>query len=167
MSGYPARGNPILGKVRGFDESKSSAVGLRRDASGRSYTTLGYANGPGHVGASADQSAGSKRFPHEPSQYSDVAVQRPDLDEIETSDPDYLQESTMPLKDETHSGEDVAVYARGPGAEGVHGSLEQNVLFHLLVQANPPMRSRLCAWINCRDRSLPDIMPTPAMPGHQ
>ena len=166
MAGYPKRGNPILGKVRGFDEDSPSSSGLRRDAAGRSYTTLGYANGPGHVGASGEQPAGPKRFPHEPSRYSTTAEQRPDLDKVDTTAPDYLQESSVPMSDETHSGEDVAVFARGPGAEGVHGSLEQNVLFHLMVQASPPMRSRLCSLGDCSDGKLPDILPDAARAGN-
>ena len=42
MSGYPRRGNPILGKV------ESALGGPATDAAGRPYTTLGYANGPGY-----------------------------------------------------------------------------------------------------------------------
>ena len=41
ISGYPARGNPILGKVR------LPTGALLRDAEGQPYTTLSYANGPG------------------------------------------------------------------------------------------------------------------------
>ena len=41
ISGYPARGNPILGYV-------ADAEGVRQvDEEGRPYTTLSYANGPG------------------------------------------------------------------------------------------------------------------------
>jgi alkaline phosphatase len=164
MAGYPKRGNPILGKVRGHDEDEASVGGLSRDGAGRSYTTLGYANGPGQVAESATQPAGSKRFPHEPAHYAATAVQRPDLDEVDTAAADYLQESTVPLKSETHSGEDVVIFARGPGAEGVHGSFEQNALFHLMVQASPPMRGRLCALGSCGDGRLPDILPAAAKP---
>src|SRR5690606_33874287 len=45
FAGYPARGNPILGKVH-----TPAADGRRvpaQDALGLPYTTLGYANGPG------------------------------------------------------------------------------------------------------------------------
>ena len=55
--------------------------------------------------------------------------------------------------------EDVAVFARGPGAEGVHGSFEQNALFHLMVQANPPMRRLLCRRGDCSDGKVPDRLP--------
>jgi alkaline phosphatase len=42
---------------------------------------------------------------------------------------------------ETHGGDDVAVYARGPGSAAVRGVFEQHVLFHLLVQAQPALRA--------------------------
>ena len=41
ISGYPARGNPILGFVA------DAAGEVAEDAAGSPYTTLGYANGPG------------------------------------------------------------------------------------------------------------------------
>ncbi|MCB1577372.1 MAG: alkaline phosphatase, partial [Xanthomonadales bacterium] len=157
---------PILGKVRGFDEAEPSAAGLRRDGAGRSYTTLGYANGPGHLAASNRQPAGTKRFPHKPSHQDTAAVPRPDLDDVDTTDPDYLQESAVPMKDETHGGEDVAVFARGPGAEGVHGSFEQNALFHLMVQASPPIRRLLCRRGDCSDGTLPDRLPAASTTAH-
>jgi len=58
------------------------------------------------------------------------------------------------MRSETHAGEDVAAYARGPGAQAVHGSIEQNVLFHVLVQANPPMRDMLCSMSACDSRQV-------------
>ena len=60
---------------------------------------------------------------------------RRDLTNVDTTAPDYLQESTLPLHSETHSGEDVPVYARGPRAQLVHGTLEQNVIFHIMLAA--------------------------------
>ena len=161
MAGHPVRGNPILGKVRSRDPDGSPSRKLSRDAAGRSYTTLGYANGPGNTAASSDQPAGSKRFLHEPERYEPTASPRPNLDAVDTEDPDYLQEAGIPMKSETHGGEDVAVYARGPGADALHGSLEQNVLFHLIVQANPAMRSALCSITTCAERRIPVGLPDP------
>lgn len=76
------------------------------DDSGVPYTTLGYANGPG-----AEQPA----------------------EELDPTHPDYRQRATHPLDletrgGETHGGEDVAAYALGPGAEGVHGVMDQHEL---------------------------------------
>jgi alkaline phosphatase len=155
MAGHPVRGNPILGKVRGRNADGGPSEQLGTDAAGRSYTTLGYANGPGNTGASSDQAQGPKHFVHEPSRYDPAPVPRPNLDEVDTGDPDYLQEAGIPMKSETHAGEDVAVYARGPGAAAVHGSIEQNVIFHLMVQASPVLRKRLCELGRCDGHQVP------------
>ena len=161
MAGHPVRGNPILGKVRSRNADGGPSDKLSRDAAGRSYTTLGYANGPGNNGASSDQPEGPKYFLHEPSRYDPAPVPRPDLDAVDTENPDYLQEAGIPMKSETHGGEDVAVYARGPGAEAVHGSLEQNVLFHLMLQANPVMREALCKLDRCGKDGIPVLLVEP------
>jgi alkaline phosphatase len=102
ISGYPRRGNPILGIAQ-------SAIGaMSRDAEGRPYTTLGYANGPG---------------------YRDEV---PDLSEVDTTDPDFLQFATVPMGAETHGGEDVAAYARGPNSHTLRGVVEQNELYQVM-----------------------------------
>jgi alkaline phosphatase len=113
ISGYPRRGNPILGKVVGVDWMSNHESEVSRDSKGLPYTTLSYANGPGHV-------EGSKR---------------PDLGEVETTTPDYRQEATVPLRSETHAGEDVAIYAGGPGSGLFHGVREQNYIYHVMAEA--------------------------------
>ena len=78
--GYPVRGNPILGKVRGSSGEGGDAGQYALDALGLPYTTLSYSNGPGYVGASAQQPEGTKRYPHELSgaQACDARPPRPD-----------------------------------------------------------------------------------------
>ena len=41
----------------------------------------------------------------------------------------------MPGVAETHGGEDVAIYATGPGAHLVTGSHEQTIVFHVMNYA--------------------------------
>jgi len=137
-AGYSGRGNPILGKVT--DREESDADGFKQDLTGRSFTTLSYANGPGYAGASDTQGEGVKHFPHEAESFEIAREGRPDLFDTGTTDPDFMQQSLLPLKSETHGGEDVGVYAIGPGAEAVRGVLEQNVIFHLLRAAQPRLR---------------------------
>ena len=149
FAGYPVRGNPILGKVVGLS-SEDSLPGLARDATGLPYTTLMYANGPGYPGASSQQPAGPKRHEHKASGY-EMATMRPDLSEVDTTHPDYLQASAYPLASETHGGDDVGIWASGPGAQSVRGTMEQNVLFHLMVQAQPALRAELCRLATCSD----------------
>jgi alkaline phosphatase len=132
IAGYPKRGNPILGKVvdAGREDGKYA-----HDGSGRPYTTLGYANGPGYGGESATQPEGPKSFPHAGRGFKPAQQGRPDLGDVDTAAPDYLQESGMPLNDETHGGEDVAIYARGPQAHLIRGVMEQNVIYHVMAEA--------------------------------
>ena len=102
ISGYPRRGNPILGTV----ETEPGKPIL--DATGVPYTTLSYANGPGYK------------------------KQRPNLSKINTQDPDYQQLGTVPTQSETHAGEDVAAFAVGQNAAAVRGVMEQNRLYDVM-----------------------------------
>ncbi len=157
FAGYPVRGNPILGKVRG--SSGEDDVGdLVTDGLGLPYTTLGYANGPGYTGASSSQPAGPKAFFHPGTEYQS-AVGRPDLRGVDTEHPDYLQEAAIPLASETHGGEDVGVWANGPGSDAVRGSIEQNAIYHVLLQATPRLRDALCAKGLCDANGVPVTLP--------
>jgi len=155
FAGYPARGNPILGKVRGSSGEGAPSRNLAVDATGRPYATLSYANGPGYAGGSDRQPEGAKHYPHNPTAYSPAKDGRPQLADVDTEAPDYEQESTMPLSSETHSGEDVAVFARGPGSDAVRGSLEQNALFHVIAQSSDAIRGELCKLGSCDAHGVP------------
>ena len=115
FAGYPARGNPITGLVR-RPAADGSPGELQLDDDGRAMTTLRYFDGPGYRGG-----------------------ERPEYDTVDTEDPDFRQESAIGLRSATHSGEDVPVYATGPGAAVLHGTLEQNVIFHAMLQAHPKL----------------------------
>lgn len=112
IAGYPTRGNDILGKVISNDETGEPAPDFARDLDGLPFTTLSYANGPGYIPGP-----------------------RPDLELVDTADPDYLQEATVPLSSETHSGEDVPLYGVGKGAKEVHGTLEQDEVHDIMRAA--------------------------------
>jgi alkaline phosphatase len=105
MSGYPRRGNPILGTV---EMIKGEPI---LDLTGKPYTTLSYANGPGY------------------------RKQPQDLSDVDTQDPDYQQLGMVPLAAETHAGEDVAAFAIGVNAQAVGGVMEQNRLFDVMYNA--------------------------------
>lgn len=47
----------------------------------------------------------------------------------------YQAQSAVPLRQETHGGEDVAVFARGPMAHLLHGVHEQNYIPHAMAYA--------------------------------
>ncbi len=160
FAGYPARGNPILGKVRG-GSGEDASDGLATDATGLPYTTLGYANGPGYTGASSSQPAGPKKFRHVGKGY-EASDGRPDLRHVDTEDPDYMQESILPLSSETHGGDDVGIWASGPGSAAVRGGVEQNAIFHFAVQATPRLREKLCDAGLCDANGVPVELPTPS-----
>ncbi|GGD67185.1 alkaline phosphatase [Lacimicrobium alkaliphilum] len=120
IAGYPKRGNPILGKVVNIGQDSPAMA-----ADDLPYTTLGYTNGLGYrnLGAETDADQGYA-YP--------VDAGRKDLTDIDTTTPGYHQEALIPLSSETHSGEDVGIYAKGPGAHLVNGTNEQNVIYHIL-----------------------------------
>ncbi len=157
FAGYPKRGNDILGLVQGHTDSydDEGGAGMARDGAGKPYTTLGFANGPGYTGASDTQPEGSKSYPHSAHDYSHIAKGRPDLTQLKTNDPDYLQEAGVPMKAETHGGEDVAIFATGPGAAAFHGELEQNTIFHVIAQQTPRIRDELCKLGSCNGDGVP------------
>lgn len=99
IAGYPKRGNPILGLVTGGGEGEGSPDEPAVALDGQPYSTLGYANGPGAV-------KGPRGAP-------DTSIKA-------------RQQSLVPLGSETHGGEDVALYATGPGSQNVRGVLEQS-----------------------------------------
>jgi alkaline phosphatase len=70
-----------------------------------------------------------------------------------------LQESAIPLASEPHGGEDVGVWALGPGSDAVRGSIEQNAIYHLLLQATPRLRDALCAKGLCDANGVPVTLP--------
>ena len=88
---------------------------------GKPYTVAGYLNGPGSV---LIEQPGGEYF-----------GSRPVVTQEEATDIDYLQQAAIPKSSETHSGEDVAVYAKGPFAHLFDGTIEQNFVFHVMNYA--------------------------------
>ena len=114
MSGYPVRGNPILGLVVTNGEDGRPEKGPTTDTlDHKPYTTLGYGSGPGAV----------------------AVARAPDLTGVDTQSPDFRQQAAIPLSSEAHGGEDVAVYAQGPDAYLVAGTMEQNALYFVMARA--------------------------------
>ncbi|UNK49296.1 alkaline phosphatase [Lysobacter sp. S4-A87] len=160
--GYPVRGNPILDKVRGASGEEGEYGDYAIDALGLPYTTLSYSNGPGYVGPSAQQAEGPKKFQHTVSGVQIPKRGRPDLRNVDTQDPDYLQEALVPMSSESHGGDDVGIWARGPGSEAVRGSVEQNTIFHFMLQAMPKLSAGLCKAGDCDGNGVPVTLPDPA-----
>lgn len=120
FAGYPHRGNPIMGVVRSVD-SEGHPVELPEQAGDqRPYTSLGYANGQGAKVAPPVEGR---------------AAGRPFIEDDEARDPDYKQQALVPMFSETHGGQDVAIYASGPGAHFLTGVNEQNYIYYVMEDA--------------------------------
>lgn len=126
LAGYPTRGNPILGTVVGNDAHGEPHAQPALDAGGMPYTTLGYINGPGFA-AGIDPAQRQRQAP--------AAGRRP-LAEVDTRQPNFYQESLVPLPQETHGGEDVAIYAGGPWAHLLQRSEEQSYIYYVMRYAS-------------------------------
>uniref|UniRef100_A0A1A9WZ03 Alkaline phosphatase n=1 Tax=Glossina brevipalpis TaxID=37001 RepID=A0A1A9WZ03_9MUSC len=108
LNGYPARGNDILG----FANKPGQEM----------YETLTYANGPGfkdhlNVNATAEN------------------IWLTNFTEEQRQSLTYRHLATLPLPDETHGGEDVVLFAQGPGSSLVRGVFEQNYIAFLMSYA--------------------------------
>ncbi len=114
--------NGLFNLAYGLD-SASGTVVSNVDANGTPYTPLVYANGPGYRGMNRmdpflDTHMGVDGNP----------VSGP-------LDPNYLQEAAIPLSSETHSGEDVGLYAIGRGARFLRGTVKNTRPFFLMKNA--------------------------------
>ena len=135
MVGYPARGNNILGLVREVDEIGNLDADYKKDLLGLPFTTLSYTNGRGYSGENNLFPEGPKFCCTEPKFFKPIKNGRPDLSAVNTIDPNYLQEAMIPLKSETHGGEDVAIFATGANAYIIRGSMEENWIFYVMADA--------------------------------
>lgn len=125
FNGYCGRGTDILGLCMDIDPAGEMHLDkpvLGDD--GKPYSVIGFLNGPGAV--LKKQEDGS------------YAGSRADLTQEQVTDIDYLQEALIPIASETHSGEDVPLFAVGPWAHLFGGSMEQNMIFHVMNYAVNP-----------------------------
>jgi alkaline phosphatase len=112
IGGYPIRGNNILGLTQEVDGKGMLEEKPRVDKNGKPFTTLGYANGKGYRQG-----------------------ERPELTQSEVTNSEFKQEAAVPLSDETHGGEDVAIFATGINSYLIRGSMEENWIFYVMAEA--------------------------------
>jgi len=116
-------GNGILAPVYDVSLDGPAHVEPSVDRDGVPYTALVYANGPGYRG-------GPRADPRtDPFPGRGGAVTSGPWDQA------YLQEATVPLGSETHSAEEVAIYAVGPGADLVRGTVKNTFVFQVMAKA--------------------------------
>lgn len=119
IAGYPRRGNDILGLMvppAGSGEDGGDGQTPAPAIDGKPYTTLGYANGPGAL-------------------YKDDDGDGEHIRPVPETGLKARQQALVPLGSETHGGEDVALFAKGPGAERARGVIEQNVIYSIITKA--------------------------------
>jgi alkaline phosphatase len=119
LGGYATRGNPILGHVVKNDERGLPMDGPDIAADGQPYTTLSYANGPGFV----------RELPR-PLPETGIDAVAQSLVPVYYDNEDGTVEYS-----ETHGGEDVALYAIGPGSDAVRGVIEQGRIYDIMMAA--------------------------------
>jgi alkaline phosphatase len=115
-------GNGILDVVHDIDAS-NGVVSPSLDSNGVPYTALVYGNGPGYRGASRVD-PWSDPFPGRSGIVPDGPAHQA-----------YFQEAAVPLGSETHSAEEVAIYAIGAGADQVRGTVKNTFIFRVMAKA--------------------------------
>lgn len=128
IAGYPKRGNPILGKVI---SPGATSPDLALD--GKPYTTVAFLNGKGYAENVAGDDIYAVGAPNQATYYNTGRVA--DMSLVNTEHPNFHQEALVPTSAETHSGEDVAIYAAGPKAYLMHGVQEQSYIFQVMKDA--------------------------------
>ena len=122
FNGYCGRGTPITGLCFDVDnEGVKHSDELVTADDGKPYPVIGYLNGPGSI--LVKQADGSYKG------------ERPDLTQEQAMDPEFLQQALLPKSSESHSAEDVVAWAKGPYAHLLSGTIEQNVIFHVMMHA--------------------------------
>ncbi|XP_039611642.1 alkaline phosphatase, tissue-nonspecific isozyme [Polypterus senegalus] len=102
----------------GYTHRGNSIFGLApmvSDVDNKPFTSILYGNGPG---------------------YKLVKGERENVSNTDYNHNNYLAQSAVPLRLETHGGEDVAVFAKGPMAHLFHGVHEQNYIPHVMAYAS-------------------------------
>lgn len=61
---------------------------------------------------------------------------RVDASQLDQSANDFRFPATLPVENETHGGEDVGIWAAGPWAHLFQGTIEQNVIPHIMAYAS-------------------------------
>ena len=127
MSNFGALlGNGILDLV--YDVTDGCAA-PSTDSNGTPYTALVYGNGPGYrSGPRVDPTTDT--FVGVPN-----STNLPGDDPTGFAHPNYRQEAAVPFTSETHSAEEVAIYAVGPGAELVRGTVKNTFVYRVMAKA--------------------------------
>ncbi|NP_001091135.1 alkaline phosphatase, intestinal, gene 1 L homeolog precursor [Xenopus laevis] len=100
----------------GYTYRGSSIFGLapKKAFDNKYYTSILYGNGPG---------------------FNRTDQGRPNVNSNLSEDVNYMQQAAVPLDSETHGGEDVAIFSKGPMSHLFHGVQEQTYVAHVMAYA--------------------------------
>ncbi|XP_051957437.1 alkaline phosphatase-like [Xyrauchen texanus] len=101
----------------GYTPRGNSIFGLApmlSDVDNKPFTSILYGNGPG---------------------FKMVNGERENVSTVDYEQNNYLAQSAVPLRSETHGGEDVAIFSKGPMAHLLHGVQEQHYIPHVMAYA--------------------------------
>lgn len=84
------------------------------DVDQKPFTAILYGNGPG---------------------FKVLDGERENVSTVDYQENNYQAQSAVPLRSETHGGEDVAIFSKGPMAHLLHGVQEQNYIPHVMAYA--------------------------------
>jgi len=115
-------GNGILDLVYDVDPA-TGHVAPSTDANGVPYTALVYGNGPGYRGT-------ARVDPR-----TDPFAGRGGVVPTGPSHQAYFQEAAVPMGSETHSAEEVAIYAIGAGSDVVRGTVKNTFIYRVMARA--------------------------------
>lgn len=105
--------------ISGYPARGNDIFGIsgKSDVDKLPYSTISYANGPGYKQPLPNGS-------------------RYNISQDNLADVNYKFPATLPLSSETHGGDDVAVFARGPWSHLYAGTFEQNFIPHVMAYAS-------------------------------
>lgn len=120
LNGYAGRGSDVLGLAYKINKNGTKHLDeLELADDGKPYGIITYANGSGSILKKSVNYMGTRGM----------------LTQKQVTDKDYVQEALIPRSSESHSGTDVAIYAKGPWAHLFDGTVEQNYIFHVMNYA--------------------------------
>lgn len=130
FQGYCGRGTPITGLCMDIGQGQVEHTGTPVVADdGKPYTVVTYGNGPGSVLIKDGEGDNAPYV---------SAEGRATLTQEQAQDPDFLQPALLPMSSESHSGVDVALWATGPWAHLFGGTMNQEMVFHVMNHAVNP-----------------------------
>ncbi|XP_076087473.1 alkaline phosphatase-like isoform X1 [Mytilus galloprovincialis] len=142
---HGTRGRVALEETVMFDKAVSSAIDMTSERDTLIVVTAdhshvfamgGYPTRGNNILGLVENDIADDGMPYTSLVYGNGPVQRENLTGVDTTHKDYRQTSAVYMTSETHAGEDIPVYARGPMAHLLTGTHEQSYIPHVMAYAS-------------------------------